>query len=89
MGTTYNDKVWQQHSAVHIAAIDRLACASGNACITDNGVASLAAAPSVMLQQLQEFALDAVHCTWEGVQLLLKRCPGLQKLNLYGLHPCL
>lgn len=60
-----------------------------NACVTDRGVASLAAAPAVMLHQLQEFALDAVQCTWEGVQLLLKRCPGLRKLNLYGLHPCL
>lgn len=70
-------------------AIDKLAFAAGNACITDKGLASLAAASSDMLQQLQEFALEAVQCTWEGVQLLLKQCPGLQKLNLYGIHPCL
>ena len=59
-------------------------CGAGNACITDTGVASLAEAPAV-LQQLQELVLDAVQCTLEGIQMLLKRCTGLRKLELFGL----
>ena len=49
------------------------------------GVASLAEAPAVVLQQLQELVLDAVLCTLEGIQMLLKRCTGLRKLELFGL----
>lgn len=64
-------------------------CIAGNICVTDKGIASLADAPGLVLQQLQEFALDAVQCTWEGVQLLIERCTGLSKVNLYGLNACL
>ena len=60
-----------------------------NAHISDQGVASLAEAPAAVLQQLQEFAWDAIRCTWEGVQLLLQRCTGLRKVELYGLQPSL
>ena len=48
-------------------------------------MASLADAPAVVLQQLQELVLDAVQCTWEGIQLLLNKCTGLRKLELFGL----
>ena len=60
-------------------------CTAGNACVTDKGVASLAEAPAVVLQQLQELVLDAVQCTWEGIQLLLNKCTGLHKLELFGI----
>lgn len=62
-----------------------LLCNAGNACITDKGILSLAEAPAEVLQQLEEFALDAIQCTWEGIQLLLQKCAGLRKLDLYGL----
>ncbi|KAL3147012.1 hypothetical protein ABBQ38_014978 [Trebouxia sp. C0009 RCD-2024] len=58
-----------------------------NACVTDKGVASLAEAPNAVLQQLQELVLDAVLCTWEGIQLLLNKCTGLRKLELFSLAP--
>lgn len=48
-------------------------------------MASLAEAPAVALQQLQELVLDVVQCTLEGIQMLLKRCTGLRKLELFGL----
>ena len=59
---------------------------AGNAYVSDMGIASLADAPAAMLQQLQELALDAVQCTWEGLQMLLQRCSGLRKLELYSLQ---
>ena len=57
---------------------------AGNACVTDKGLESLADAPRVVLEQLQELVLDAVLCTLEGIQLLLHKCTGLQKLELFG-----
>ena len=59
-------------------------CFAGNVCITDKGMASLAEAPAVVLQQLQELVLDAVLCTLEGIQLLLNKCTALRKLELFG-----
>ena len=49
----------------------------------------MAEAPAVVLQQLQELILDAVHCTWEGIQQLLKKCTGLHKLELFGISACI
>lgn len=59
------------------------AVVAGNACVTDKGLESLADAPSVVLEQLQELVLDAVLCTLEGIQLLLNKCTRLQKLQLF------
>ena len=49
----------------------------------------MAEAPAVVLQQLQELILDAVHCTWEDIQQLLKKCTGLHKLELFGMSACI
>ena len=58
---------------------------AGNTRVTDKGLAALANAPA-LVQQLQEFNLDAINCTWRGVQLLLQQCTQLQKLELFGLQ---
>lgn len=72
-----------------LALNDHVVFDAGNASISDKGIASLAESPSAVLQQLQEFVLEAINCTWEGVQLLLKQCTALRKLDLHGLRPSL
>lgn len=56
--------------------------------MTDKGLAALASAPA-LVQQLQEFALDAVKCTWQGAQVFISQCVQLRKIQLHGLQPVL
>ena len=61
---------------------------AGNASVTDRGLSALSEAPAVV-SQLQELTLEAVRCTWQGVQLLVEQCTKLQRLQVYTLQPVL